>query len=66
MDVASENVPFLGRVLIIYQLNVLGKQYDLSSNLISCMRKIMKEQQKIAEWNTRDSVNGRSFNRGYC
>ncbi|HGV9316340.1 TPA: hypothetical protein ACNOH6_002798 [Enterobacter hormaechei] len=67
--IASVAVPVWGGIVCVVviglaianALNGLDKQYDLSNKLIDCIKKGMKEQQKIAEWNARNSVNGSSF-----
>ena len=67
--VASAAVPIWGQivcvvalgVLIAYSLNVVDKHYDLSDKLIGFIKKGLKEKQKIAEWNARNSVYGSSF-----
>ena len=67
--IASVAVPVWGQIVCVVVigiaianvLNGLDKQYDLSNKLIDCIKKGMKEQQKIAEWNARNSVNGSSF-----
>lgn len=67
--IASVAVPVWGQIVCVVvigiaianALNGLDKQYDLSNKLIDCIKKGMKEQQKIAEWNARNSVNGSSF-----
>ncbi|MCU6302338.1 hypothetical protein [Enterobacter cloacae] len=67
--IASAAVPVWGQivcvvilgVVIAYKLNDLDNQYHLSNKLIDRMRKGLKEQQKIAEWNFRHSVYGSSF-----
>ncbi|OAE47437.1 hypothetical protein A7J58_18720 [Enterobacter cloacae] len=66
---ASAAVPVWGQiicvvalgVLIAYSLNVLDEQCDLSNKLIDYLRNGLKEQQKIAERNARNSVYGSSF-----
>ncbi|WNV00266.1 hypothetical protein RS584_21770 [Enterobacter sp. DTU_2021_1002640_1_SI_PRY_ASU_LCPMC_013] len=70
--VASAAVPVWGQIVCIVALgiiiasalNVIDKKYKLSNELIDCLRKGLKEQQKIAEWNARNSVYGSSFYRG--
>ena len=67
--IASVAVPVWGQIVCVVvigiaianALNGLDKQYDLSNKLIDCIKKGMKEQQKIAEWNARNSLNGSSF-----
>ncbi|EOZ7564979.1 hypothetical protein AABV78_003785 [Enterobacter hormaechei] len=67
--IASVAVPVWGQIVCVVviglaianALNGLDKQYDLSNKLIDFIKKGMKEQQKIAEWNARNSVNGSSF-----
>ncbi len=66
---ASAAVPVWGQIVcvvllgivITYKLNDLDNQYHLSNKLIERMKKGLKEQQKIAEWNFRHSVYGSSF-----
>ncbi|MDH1127097.1 hypothetical protein [Enterobacter sp. GD03975] len=66
---ASAAVPVWGQiicvvalgVLIAYSLNVLDDQCDLSNKLIDYLRNGLKEKQKIAERNARNSVYGSSF-----
>ncbi|HHI2446008.1 TPA: hypothetical protein ACP41B_004398, partial [Enterobacter cloacae] len=67
--IASAAVPVWGQIVgvvvlgffIAWNLNELDKHYDLSNKLIEFIRKGLKEQQKIAEWNARNSVYGSSF-----
>ena len=70
--VASAAVPVWGQIVCVVvlgivianALNGLDKQYDISGKLIECIRKGLKEQQKIAEWNARNSVKGSSLYSG--
>jgi hypothetical protein len=48
-------------IIIADALNRIDKQYDLSNKIIDCIRKGLKEQQKIAEWNAHNSVYDSSF-----
>lgn len=67
--VASAAVPVWGQIVCIVALgiivastlNVIDKQHRLSNDLIDCLRQGLKEQQKIAERNTQNSVYGSSF-----
>ncbi|MBJ6387329.1 hypothetical protein JJQ50_10235 [Enterobacter cloacae] len=67
--VASAAVPVWGQIVCIVALgiivastlNVIDKQHRLSNDLIDCLRQGLKEQQKIAERNTKNSVYGSSF-----
>ncbi|MBE3470786.1 hypothetical protein IM267_19485 [Enterobacter cloacae complex sp. P15RS] len=66
--IASAAVPVWGQIVgvvvlgffIAWTLNELDKQYGLSNKLIDCIKKGLKEQQKIAEWNFRQSKYGNS------
>lgn len=70
--VASAAVPVWGQIVCVVVLGIvianvlngLDKQYDISDKLIECIRKGLKEQQKIAEWNARNSVKGSSLYSG--
>lgn len=61
--VTSAAVPVWGEIVgavalgffIAYALNEVDEKYELSDKLIACIRDGMKEQQKIAEWNSRHS-----------
>ncbi|WP_370611992.1 hypothetical protein [Citrobacter meridianamericanus] len=61
--VTSAAVPVWGETVgavalgffIAYALNEVDEKYELSDKLIACIRDGMKEQQKIAEWNSRHS-----------
>ncbi|EPQ6907211.1 hypothetical protein ACUVZB_002274 [Citrobacter freundii] len=61
--VTSAAVPVWGEIVgavalgffIAYALNEVDEKYELSDKLIACIREGMKEQQKIAEWNSRHS-----------
>lgn len=67
--VASAAVPVWGQIVCVVvlgiiiadALNRIDKQYDLSNKIIDCLRKGLKEQQKIAEWNAHNSVYDSSF-----
>ncbi|KZR35540.1 hypothetical protein [Enterobacter genomosp. S] len=67
--IASAAVPVWGQivcvvvlgVVIVNKLNDLDNRYDLSNKLIDCIKKGLKEQQKIAEWKFQHSVYGSSF-----
>lgn len=61
--VTSAAVPVWGEIVgavalgffIAYALNEVDEKYELSDKLIACIREGMKEQRKIAEWNSRHS-----------
>ncbi|MGO0758837.1 hypothetical protein ACTJKU_04385, partial [Citrobacter freundii] len=61
--VTSAAVPVWGEIVcavalgffIAYILNEVDEKYELSDKLIACICEGMKEQQKIAEWNSRHS-----------
>jgi uncharacterized membrane protein len=67
--IASAAVPVWGQIVsvvvlgffIVWTLNELDNHYDLSDKLIDYIKKGLKEKQKIAEWNARNSVYGSSF-----
>lgn len=67
--IASAAVPVWGQivcvvvlgVVIVNKLNDLDNRYDLSNKLIDCIKKGLKEQQKIAEWKFQHSVYGSLF-----